>query len=216
MNTRAQYRKISKGRGGRGVGDRKTPRKMSKNTDSHEKENKKEKCNTKHTANVITQTQQHNNEGEIRLIGDMYIKAKIKSIKANKNKEKKDKDDILLESYREKIIELVNETEEMHKQQKENERPTVNYGVIENAEEVMKQEREEWNNIIFVYTTHIDIVLEMIKIKEEEERSEMTSVREEYNERVQQLLKSLKRESNNESNINKTSLVTAVEKNMKK
>ena len=57
MNTRAQYRKISKGRGGRGVGDRKTPRKMSKNTDSHEKENKKEKCNTKHTANVITQTQ---------------------------------------------------------------------------------------------------------------------------------------------------------------
>ena len=100
----------------------------------------------------------------------------------------------------------------MHKQQKENEHPTVNYGVIENAEEVMKQEREEWNNIIFVYTTHIDIVLEMIKIKEEEERSEMTSVREEYNERVQQLLKSLKRESNNESNINKTSLETAVEK----
>ena len=80
----------------------------------------------------------------------------------------------------------------------------------------MKQEREEWNNIIFVYTTHIDIVLEMIKIKEEEERSKMTSVREEYNERVQQLLKSLKRESNNESNINKTSLETAVEKNMKK
>ena len=80
----------------------------------------------------------------------------------------------------------------------------------------MNQEREEWNNIIFVYKTHIDIVLEMIKIKEEEERKEMISIREKYNERIQQLLKSLKKESKNESKINKTSLETAVEKNMKK
>ena len=88
MNTRAQYRKMSKGRGGRGVEDRKTSQKMSSNIDSHENENKKEKCNTKNAANVITQTQQYNNEVEIRVIGDMYIKAKIKSIKANKKKEK--------------------------------------------------------------------------------------------------------------------------------
>ena len=87
-----------------------------------------------------------------------FIAAGVK-IKANKQKGKKDKDNILLESYCEKILELVNETEETHNQQKENERPTVNYGVIENAEEVMNQEREEWNNIIFVYKTHIDIVL---------------------------------------------------------
>ena len=56
----------------------------------------------------------------------------------------------------------------------------------------------------------------MIKIKEEEERKEMISIREKYNEIIQQLLKSLKKESKNESKINKTSLETAVEKNMKK